>query len=209
MLGLSLFDVYMAATILGCGYVVLAAVFGHLHLSAGADGSGADLGHGGVEAGHEVGHPDSGQADTGAVVDATDERRRAFTATSPTIIASFLAGFGTVGLVLQRGYGWDSVSAVPAGVGGLLVAYFWMATYNRLAAAASGSSHAAVKDLIGIEAVVTTPIGSAAPGAIAYTLQGSRFSRSAYSADGRAIPRGERVTIEAIDDGKTFVLRIV
>ncbi|MEE9295585.1 MAG: NfeD family protein [Phycisphaerae bacterium] len=224
MLGLTLFDIYMAAMILGAGYVVVSAVLGNFQFSAGGDvgagdvgagdlgaGSGADLGHGGVDTGagdigHDVGHDVS--HDTGQVVDATDERRRAFSAFSPTIIASFMAGFGVVGLVLQKGYDWKQVSLLPAAGGGVVLAYLLMAVYNKLAAASSGSSHVSVRDLIGTQAKVTTPIGEDSPGEIAYVLKGSRFSRSARSANGQPIDRGEKVTIEAIDGNKTYVLKV-
>ncbi len=225
MLGVTLYDIYMASTILGAGYVVVSAVLGNFHFSSGGDvggdagvgdvggGTGGDIGHGGVDAGggdfdagagdigHDVAH------DTGQIVDATDERRRAFSAFSPTIVSSFMAGFGVVGLVLQRGYQWNQESLLPAAGGGLVLAYALMVVYNKLAAAASGSSHATVRELIGARAEVTTPIGADAPGEIAYVLKGSRFSRSAHSADGQAIGRGQKVTIEAIEGNKTYVLK--
>ena len=213
MLGLSLYDIYMASSILGGGYVVVSAVLGNFHFSAGGDAGGGDIGHGGVDAGgadvdagvgdvgHDVGH------DTGQVVDATDERRRAFSAFSPTIVASFMTGFGVVGLVLQKGYQWDQMSALPAVGGGLVFSFMLMTVYNKLAAAASGSSHAAVRDLIGLRSEVTTPIGADSPGEVTYVLKGSRFSRSAHSANGQAIDRGETVTIEAIEGNKTYVLK--
>ncbi len=225
MLGVTLYDIYMASTILGAGYVVVSAVLGNFHFSAGGDasvdagvgdlsgGTGGDVGHGGVDAGggdvdagagdigHDVTH------DTGQIVDATDERRRAFSAFSPTIVSSFMTGFGVVGLVLQRGYQWDQGSLLPAAGGGLVFAYVLMAVFNKLAAAASGSSHAMVRELIGAQAEVTTPIGADAPGEIAFVVKGSRFSRSALSADGQAIGRGQKVTIEAIEGNKTYVLK--
>ncbi len=216
VLGLTLYDIYMASTILGAGYVVVSAVLGNFHFAAGGDaggGTGGDVGHGGLDAGggdidagagdigHDVTH------DTGQIVDATDERRRAFSAFSPTIVSSFMAGFGVVGLVLQRGYQWDQGSLLPAAGGGLVFAYVLMAVFNKLAAAASGSSHAMVRELIGAQAEVTTPIGADAPGEIAYVVKGSRFSRSALSADGQAIGRGQKVTIEAIEGNKTYVLK--
>lgn len=229
MLGVTLYDIYMASTILGAGYVVVSAVLGNFHFAAGGDaggdvggdagvgdvggGTGGDIGHGGVDVGggdvdagagdigHDVAH------DTGQVVDATDERRRAFSAFSPTIVSSFMAGFGVIGLVLQRGYQWNQGSLLPAAGGGLVLAYVLMAVFNKLAAAASGSSHATVRELIGAQAEVTTPIGADSPGEIAYVLQGSRFSRSARSADGQPIGRGQKVTIEAIEGNKTYVLK--
>lgn len=208
VLGVTLYDIYMASTILGAGYVVVSAVLGNFHFSAsgdaghgGVDAGGGDVDAGAGDIGHDVTH------DTGQVVDATDERRRAFSAFSPTIVSSFMAGFGVVGLVLQRGYQWDQGSLLPAAGGGLVFAYVLMAVFNKLAAAASGSSHAMVRELIGAQAEVTTPIGADAPGKIAYVLKGSRFSRSAHSANGQAIGRGQKVTIEAIEGNKTYVLK--
>ncbi len=220
MLAVTLYDIYMASMILGAGYVVVSAVLGNFHFSAGGDvgagdvggGTGGDIGHGGIDAGAgdlDAGGGDIGHDmahDTGHVVDATDERRRAFSGFSPTIIASFLAGFGVVGLVLQKGYDWKQVSLLPAAGGGVVLAYLLMAVYNKLAAAASGSSHARVGELIGTHAEVTTPIGADSPGEIAFVLRGSRFSRSARSANGQPIDRGEKVTIEAIEGNKTYVL---
>ncbi len=205
MLGVTLYDIYMASMILGAGYVVVSAVLGNFHFDAGGD-AGVDAGGGDVDAGagdigHDVTH------DTGQIVDATDERRRAFSAFSPTIVSSFMAGFGVVGLVLQQGYEWDRVSLLPAAGGGLVFAYVLMAVFNKLAAAASGSSHATVRELIGAQAEVTTPIGADSPGEITYVAKGSRFSRSAHSADGKAIGRGQKVTIEAIEGNKTYVLK--
>lgn len=208
MLNLSLFDIYMAAAVLGGGYVVLSALLGNLHFSAGeGGGEGVGVPHGDV--GHGMPHDAHHEAHhTGHVVDATDERRRAFGLFSPTVVASFLAGFGGVGLVMQRGYGWGQASALPALGGGIVLAACLMAVYNKLARAASSSSHALLKELIGVRASVTTPIGADSPGEIAYVLHGSRFSRSARSADGKPIARGAEVTIEALDRQNTYVLKL-
>ena len=37
VLGLTLYDIYMASTILGAGYVVVSAVLGNFHFSASGD----------------------------------------------------------------------------------------------------------------------------------------------------------------------------
>ncbi len=94
MLAVTLYDIYMASMILGAGYVVVSAVLGNFHFSAAGDvgagdvggGTGGDIGHGGLDAGAgdlDAGGGDIGHDmahDTGHVVDATDERRRAFSA---------------------------------------------------------------------------------------------------------------------------------
>lgn len=215
MLGMGLFDIYMAATVLGTGYVILSACLGHLDLGAGGDaegdvtvGHGGDIGHDAGDLSSEIGYEggDVAEHDTGVVADATDEQRRAFSAFSPTIVATFLGAFGVVGLVMQRGYGWHQVSLLPALGGGLVFAFGLMSIFNKLAAAACGSSHAQVRRLIGVAAEVITPIGADSPGDIAYTISGTRFTRSARSANGQPLRRGQRVTIEAIDGNDTYVL---
>ncbi|MCG3136920.1 MAG: hypothetical protein HJJLKODD_00758 [Phycisphaerae bacterium] len=210
-LSLSLYDLYLAAVILGGGYVMLSAVMGHLHFGYGDHGGdlasdSGDVGH--DAGGHDgaAGHHDLAQQ-THGVLDVTEDQRPVFSATSPTTIASFLAGFGGAGLVTAEGYGWPQTYALPvAMLSGLLVAKLIMGVFNTLGRAATGSSHARIGELIGTIAQVITPISGGEPGEISYVLHGSRYSRSARSADGQSIERGTRVTIEALDGSETFVL---
>jgi len=226
--GLTLADLYLGATILGIGYVVLSIALGGLHFSDLAGSHDAGLGgHDGGLGGHDGGvgghdgvdasagdmGPDSGAGghaathDRGTMIDATDERRRAFTPCSPTIIATFLGVSGVIGLVLLRGYGWEHMSLIPASLGGLATAGGFMAMFNKLAEATAGSTHAVTRDLIGLGAEVTTPIGGDSIGEITFVVKGVRLSHGARSANGEPLGRGMAVTIEAVDGNDLYVLR--
>jgi membrane protein implicated in regulation of membrane protease activity len=61
--------------------------------------------------------------------------------------------------------------------------------------------------LMGMIAYVTAPIGTSGPGAVTYTLEGTRHDLAARSIDGSAIGAGEDVVIERIEGGTALVER--
>jgi hypothetical protein len=59
----------------------------------------------------------------------------------------------------------------------------------------------------GLVAQVTSAIAPATPGAVTYTIQGTRHDVAARSVDGGPIQAGADVVIERIEDGTAFVER--
>lgn len=118
---------------------------------------------------------------------------------SPVTIGAFLAVFGGVGLILTIGFDVDArLSLVLAGFAaamiGLLVAY----TYSRLLIELHGSTNISENEMVGVQAVVTTPIPANGLGEVRFEVHNERMSRPARSANGSAIARGSTVTIEQV-----------
>jgi membrane protein implicated in regulation of membrane protease activity len=199
---------YIVFTVLGCGYVAVAVLLGHLgdlgHGDHGGDAGHGDAGHG--DAGHDHGHHD-GRVDYGvageghgvAAVGAHEGPQFHFPFFSPLALATLFGSLGAYGLIAQFGLHLaDTASllaAIPAaGVTSYVVTYAaW-----RLVAGSVGSSQIRLADLHGAPAEVTTPIPAGGIGEVAAMVSGQRYSGPAREVDGREVPRGARVTVKAL-----------
>lgn len=147
---------------------------------------------------------DGGEVDAGAEGDGSGD----LAIFSPVTIGAFLAVFGGVGLILTVGLGMDPglslvVAGLAAAVIGLLVAY----TYSRLLIELHGSTNITEDEMVGIQAVVTTPIPTNGLGEASFEVQNERMSRPARSSDGAAIARGATVIIEQVVGAGVVIVR--
>lgn len=115
---------------------------------------------------------------------------------SPITIATFVTVFGGIGVLCLQFFEVDpKLSLVFATVGGLACAALMFLFYSRFLIGSQSSTQVSQRELIGVEAEVTVPIGATAPGQVSYVTKAGRMSSMARSADGKAIPRGQFVQI--------------
>jgi len=127
---------------------------------------------------------------------------------NPTMVSSFLIGFGGAG-VLSRGTGAGSlVSIACAGVTGSLLYSYTRWIIVRLFGGAQASSHTRTAQLVGLRGVAITPITADRPGMIALTAGGSRQTFRALAEDAETIPTGTEVCIRRVERDKVWVARL-
>ena len=140
-----------------------------------------------------------GDADVGDIdtdIDAGGGDLRIF---SPVSLATFMAVFGAIGLIATIGFGVDPrlslliAGLVAAGLS-LLVAY----VYGRLLVEMHGSTDIRQKDMIGIDAMVITPIPVNGLGEVMFEVNSERITRPARALDNGAIARGTSVIIDHV-----------
>ncbi len=125
----------------------------------------------------------------------------------PLVIASFFIVFGATGLTAER-FAWTFGQALALAVilGGLvstaLFRYVVVPLYRL-----QNTSAATRDDLIGIEALVTTPIYKDGFGTISYRVNDTIYNAPAKSLTGKFIAQGERPVIIKFE-GKAFIVHI-
>ncbi len=158
--------IYFLCFIIGLGYAILVGISGHLF-----GGDAADA------------HMDVG----------TD---LPITPLSPTIIATFLAGFG--------GGGWLANSHLQLSLGkgiavamftGLLLSGGTFLAITLLFRSTQGGSEYSLDSMVGKVVQVITPIPENGTGEIALTAKGTRIHGPARCVDGCAVGRDRAVTI--------------
>lgn len=207
--------IYFFLFALGVGYALIAALLGglsHFHfpgLDVDVHTPDADLHPGGLDLhpgdmdshvevsihhdlGHEVDHPDV-----------------KLSPLSPITIATFVATFGGVGLIVNNLTRLSPVLGLfISTVSGVALAGVMFLVYARVLAAAQGSSEVQAGELVGRPAEVITPIpaGEGKLGEVSLVARGTHLKSPARSADGQAIPRG--ATVEIVGEaGSVLVVR--
>lgn len=170
--------VYLVLALLGCGYVIVATLLGHL-MDAG-DGDGGD------------GHGHAGEFH--------------YPFFSPLALAALFGALGGFGLIAKYGFRvGDGVSLAIAGPAALFTSY--LVTYGtwRLARSSTGSSQIRTADLTGAVGEVVTPIPAGGLGEVTVMVEAQRFTAPARAASGDALPRGTIVIVEHYS-GSTMVV---
>ena len=127
-------------------------------------------------------------------------------ALSPITIANFVTSFGGFGLVAtQLLHIPDPISLLVATSGATCIAAIMFLFYSKVLIAGEGSSEVRVADISGTTGEIIIPIPKDGLGQVAFVARGTRMTRSARSADGKPLPRGTIVTIQAIA-GSTVVV---
>jgi hypothetical protein len=206
--------VYIALSVLGCGYVLVSVLMGHGDLDGGSHGDAGDGGNGGDGSGHTDGdaHAHSeygiqgeghGTASTGAASAAAFH----FPFFSPLALATLFGSIGGWGLITRQGLGLTDRASLLASVPAA-VATAYLVTYLgwKVMVASRGSSQIRTSDLEGVLAEVITPIPAGGMGEAAAMVNGQRFTNPARSVDGRPIPRGVTVRVLRLVGG-TFVVQ--
>ncbi len=203
--------------VLGCGYVLMATILGHIHVG---DGGHADAGGGGDLAGHDAAGHDAGGHDVGgehygmggeghgaASAAAAAAPAFHFPFFSPLAVATVIGCIGAFGLIAK--FGWRAsdtgslLFALPAAVmAGYAVTYIgW-----RLMIGSIGSSEIRLSDLAGARAEVITPIPPGGVGEVAAMVRSQRYNGPAREVQGREVARGTIVIVEGLV-GTTLVVR--
>jgi hypothetical protein len=126
---------------------------------------------------------------------------------NPVALATFLGGFGAVGLI-GRGAGaarW--LAMVLALSAGLLISAALFRLFVRYVLAAEGSSPSAREEAIGKIASVSTIIPAVGLGSITYVANGRRHTVAARTADDQTLPRGCEVVVIAVANNIAEVVR--
>ena len=166
--------------------------------------------------GHDMGHFD---VDPGAIdvdvdgvhldhVDVHGAGEIQLSPVSPMIISGFITIFGAAGVVTENTKPDMHLTfkvLIALGVAFLAAAFLWF-ILRAIIRAISGSSEARVKELIGHEAEVITPIRASGVGEIAYVCEGSRYNSPARSIDKSDMERSTLVKIVRIV-GTTYFVR--
>ena len=187
---------YIALAILGCGYVAISVLLGHI-ADFGGEGHG-DAGHADPGAA-EAAHMDYGVESSGhGAVSAGAHGAAAFHFPffSPLALATLFASIGGFGLIAKYGLEVDDGTSLLLSVPAALVTAY-LVTYGawRLVAASTGSSEIRLEDLAGAAAEVITPIPAGGVGEVAAIVGSQRFTAPAREAEGSEIPRGAQVTV--------------
>jgi membrane-bound ClpP family serine protease len=158
--------IYFLCFILGLGYAIVVGLAGHLF--------GGDVGDAHMDVGTDL----------------------PITPLSPTVIATFLAGFGGGGLLansyLQLSLGKGILVAVLTGLtlsGGTFL------VLDLLFKSTQAGSEYSLNDMVGRVVQIITPIPENGTGEVAVVAKGTRICTPARSVDGKAIRRDTAVTI--------------
>lgn len=126
---------------------------------------------------------------------------------SPTVIATFIAAFGGLGLLASSllGAGQTAIH-LPVALGGATAIALLMAMLLvRITRAVESNSNVSEHSLRGSEGEVITSIPTNGLGEIAYVAAGIRYTASARTIDGGPVASGTLVEIDRVDGGTLFV----
>lgn len=127
---------------------------------------------------------------------------------SPITIASFVTSFGGLGLIGTQLLSIpDTISLFFATVGAAVIAGGMFLFYSRVLVAGEGSSAIRMGDVGGRKAEVIIPIPKDGLGQVAFVARGTRATWGARSVDGKPVPRGTIVTIQAVTGSTVIVSR--
>jgi len=185
------FHAYLLTFFIGFFWAVVSALLGGVF---GGDG-GIDHGDiGGV-------HLDPGlQLEPGMVH---------FSPLSPTILSTFMATFGGVGMICLKIFNLSEYSSIPVAVlSGLGVSLAVFYAMQWVFQKTQGTVYIDNARLVGMRADVITPIPADGFGEIAYVTCGTRQSAAARAVDNQPIDRHTEVEIVRVVGGSFVVRRV-
>lgn len=125
---------------------------------------------------------------------------------SPTLIATFITGFGGGGAVAHYLLEWRIVPGLLTATGcGIALAGAAFAIMESIFKQTQAGAEFREEELVGRDAEVITAIPPEGAGEIAVIVKGQREALSARHADGGAIPKGRLVVIDKIAGSTAFV----
>lgn len=195
--------VYILLAVVGCGYVLLSAVLGHL---LDFHDVGHDAGAGSADAGHADG--DYGDGGHGKVTHADTAAAPTFHFPffSPLAISTLVAAIGGYGLITKVGMGMnDGPSIASSVIAALVTAYVITYIAWKVVIGSIGSSRIRTSQLVGATAEIITPIPENGMGEIAIVVHNQRVTGPARSVDGKPVPRGAAVKVYEML-GTTYVV---
>lgn len=170
---------YFLCFAVGLGYAILVGISGHLF------------------GGHDVdGHMEAG----------TD---LPVSPLSPTVIATFLTGFGGGGMLAHSYFLLSTGRSVFIAIlTGCALSGGTFAALTLLFKNTQAGSEFALQDLVGRTVQVITGIPDGGTGEVAVTVKGTRVNGPARSVDGKAITKNSPVTIERVVGTLYYVKRL-
>jgi len=129
---------------------------------------------------------------------------------SAPVLSAFMVVFGFSGMIGEKVFRLPTIIAAPgaAGISVLLAALVFLGLC-KLFMATQGTSHGALRDLIGLEAEVITPIPAEGVGEIAYVTSTGRASVPARSESATLIPKHSMVTVTQMTGNVALVRETV
>jgi membrane protein implicated in regulation of membrane protease activity len=193
---------YLVLAALGCGYVVVAALLGHLAdaFDGGHHGGAGD--HGGHAEAYGVEGGGHGAASTTSV--GVSEFHFPFF--SPLALATLFGALGGWGLITRHGVRLGDAASLLVSIP-LALGTAYLVTYAawRTVIGSRASSLLRQADLVGAAAEVLTPIPAGGTGEVAAVVAGQRYSGPAREAQGREVPRGTLVRVVQVVGGTLLV----
>lgn len=125
----------------------------------------------------------------------------------PVVIVTFLTVFGGMGLIgLNKGWKYGIIIALILAF--IMAFIMWRGVLVNLIKAENTSS---VKrcELIGVKAIVIETIQEEGMGAIAYSINGNKYSSPAKSVEGHRILKEQEVIITRIDKNVFYVIPLM
>ncbi len=127
---------------------------------------------------------------------------------SPTVISTFLTGFGGGGMLANSYFGLSLGQGVLVAIlTGILLSGGTFGVLAVLFKNTQAGSEFAIGDMVGRVVQVITPIPENGTGEVAVIVKGTRTNGPARSADGKAVPKNAPVTIVRVV-GNVYVVRI-
>jgi membrane-bound ClpP family serine protease len=126
---------------------------------------------------------------------------------SPTIISTFLTGFGGGGLLANSYFQLSLAKGIAVALlTGALLSGGTFVMLTLLFRSTQAGSEFTFQDMVGRVVQVVTPIPENGIGEIALIAKGTRVNSAARSIDGKAVPRNTAVTIVQVV-GNVFYVR--
>jgi membrane protein implicated in regulation of membrane protease activity len=195
--GRQIMELYVYSICLGVGvlFTLASVVFGHFL------GGGHDV-H--FDGGHVTGA--GGHAEAGL----QNSDMPGVSPFSPTVIASFVAAFGGLGIIFHEISATRAVwfSAPLSALGAFLIAAALVWVLRKLFRSTQSSSESRLIDLVGVVGEIITPIPEKGVGEIAYVQKGARYSAPAREQTGAPVPNGATVKIVRVAGSQFYVASV-
>ncbi len=150
----------------------------------------------GMDAGTDIGH-------AGPEIDSSAMK---IPSLSPITVASFVTAFGAFGLIGLGLFNASTKGSLAWAVGGgLVIAVIAHFAFGYFLISPQGSSEVRMRDILGSQAEVITPIPGDSVGEIALVAQGGRITYTAKSINHQVIPRGTTVVVDKVIGGVAIV----
>ncbi len=184
--------VYSICLGVGCLFTLASVIFGH------SLGGGHDVHFDGGHVTGAGGHAEAGLENSGMP---------GVSPFSPTVIASFVAAFGGLGIIFYEIPATRVVwlSAPLSALGAFLIAAALVWVLRKLFRATQSSSESRLIDLVGVVGEIITPIPEKGVGEIAYVQRGARYSAPAREQTGAPVPGGASVKIVRVAGSQFYV----
>jgi membrane protein implicated in regulation of membrane protease activity len=125
---------------------------------------------------------------------------------SPTLVATFITGFGGGGAVAHYLLEWGTVPGLLTATGsGVMLAAAAFAILESIFKQTQAGAEFHGRHVAGRDAEVITAIPAGGTGEIAFVVKGQRESAPARAIDGAPVPKGSLVVIEKVAGSTAFV----